>query len=75
MIGLAIELAAALEAKAKRDNSHANEEYACALRRDETFDGSCGSIAEDVAWEECKRTARLAEVCADLVQELEDMNT
>ena len=74
MIGLAIELAYALEAKAKRDNQRANEKFSFILHFDTTFDGSCGSVAEDVAWEECKRTARLAEACADLVQELEDMN-
>lgn len=73
LTGLAVELAYALEAKAKRLNQSANEEYSYALGGGHRFDGGRVFGDEDAAWAECQRTGRLADACDDLVCEVEDL--
>ncbi len=67
MIGFALELAYALEAKAKSLNQEANLDYSMALSGDDV-----SGVSEDQAWEECRRTGKWCDEWADAVSELED---
>ena len=58
-------LSAELHRMAVNANAHANEEYAYWI-------GS-NRKAEDDAWSECQRTALLAELALDCVEEVEEV--
>ena len=63
MLGFMVELAYALETKAKRENIHANEHYAT------TF---YSTASQDRAYDDCRSTASLADAAVDFVYEMED---
>lgn len=67
MIGFCLELAYALEAKAKRLNQDANLDYSMALSGDDV-----SGRDEDQAWEECRRTGKWCDEWDDAVCTLED---
>jgi hypothetical protein len=63
LLSFGLELAYAIEAQAKRENQAANEEYATK---------PYSTYAQDCAYEECQRTAVLADAADDLVMFMED---